>query len=118
NTGPAAVDLAAGNYQLSHWSNTGREGWKTDAAPTGTQALSGIIAPGATFVVEHTQAALPAYVVANASDASEGGVNFNGDDSSVLWTGTTYAYANVVDAFAVTASGFADTSYVRQPTVL
>ena len=118
NTGNVSVDLAAGEYKLSHWSNAAREGWKTSVAPTATQTLTGSIAPGATYIIEHTLAANPSYVVAQESDGGQGGVNFNGDDSVVLWTGTTFAFASVVDALGVTTtSGFGDTSFARAATV-
>jgi predicted extracellular nuclease len=117
NSGASTVDLAAGNYKLSHFNNDNREGWKTDVSPTATQALTGTIAPGETYVIAHSSAVLPEYITPNQADGSNGGVNFNGDDSVVLWTGTTYSFAGVVDAFGVTAGGFADKSFVRKSTI-
>jgi len=117
NAGSSAVDLDADEYNLSHWSNAAREDWKTGGSPTDTQALSGVIPAGGTYLVAHTQASDPSYAL--PADASGlGGVNFNGDDSSVLWTGTTYSFASVVDAFGVTGSGFSNTSFVRNADVL
>ncbi|QEG34027.1 lamin tail domain-containing protein [Bythopirellula goksoeyrii] len=118
NTGPAAVDLAAGLYNLSHWSNAAREDWKTGGSPTGTQSLTGVIPVGGTYLVAHSSAATPAYALpADAADGGNGGVNFNGDDSSVLWTGAAYAFASVVDAFGATANAFGNTSYVRNANI-
>jgi predicted extracellular nuclease len=118
NSGNSSVDLAAGGYQLSHWSNANREIWKTDGAPTGTQALTGSIAAGGTYLIAHTSAAAPAYALpANQSTTGNGGVNFNGDDSVAVWTGTTYAFASVVDAFGVTGNTAQDTSFVRNVSV-
>lgn len=117
NTGATEVDLDTGEYKLSHWSNAGREGWKTDAAPTGTLSLTGTIPAGGTFLIAHAQATLPEYALPPDQSTSGDGVNFNGDDSAVVWTGATYSFANVVDAFGVTASGFADLSFVRNGDV-
>lgn len=117
NTGASAVDLAAGSYELSHWSNAGREAWKTDGAPTATQALTGVIPAGGTYIIKHSSAANPPYVVADQSNGTQGGVNFNGDDSVALWTGTTYSFASVVDAFGLTGNTAQDTSFVRAATI-
>ncbi len=115
NPGPGSVDLYAGGYRLGLWANVAnREAWKTGAAPGGVMVLSNSIAAGATYLVKNTSAALPAYAVA---DLTSGSLTFNGDDSVVLYTGTTYAFANVVDAFGMTASNGVDKSFVRKSTV-
>ncbi len=120
NSGSTAVDLAAGVYKLSNFSNANREGWKTSAAPTNTLTLSGTIAAGETYLIANNQAAAPTYAVTGTDQIGTGGagVNFNGDDSTVLWTGTTYAFSSVIDAMGVTTtSGFGDLSYVRNASV-
>ena len=117
NSGATDIDLEAGEYKLSHWSNANREGWKTDLAPTGTLSLTGTIPAGGTFLIAHAQAAEPAYALPPDLPTPGDGVNFNGDDSAVVWTGATYSFANVVDAFGVTGSGFDDLSYVRNADI-
>jgi predicted extracellular nuclease len=123
NTGTSAVDLGAGTYKLSGFNNANRQAWKTDGTPTNTLTLSGTIPSGGTFLIKHDQAVNPAYADAGANQeaASAAGVNFNGDDSTVLWTGTTFATANVVDAMGIittTTSLFADKSFVRNANVI
>jgi predicted extracellular nuclease len=119
NSGAVAVDLAAGSYQLSHWSNANRETWKTGGAPTGTQALTGIIPAGGAYVINHSSAAAPTYAVpGNQSNGSNGGLNFNGDDSVAVWTGTTYSFASLVDVFGAVANSFVDLSYERKSTII
>lgn len=115
NPGPSSVDLAAGAYKLSIFSNDNREAWKTDGTSSGTVTLVGSLAAGATHTISHSSAAAPAYAV--PADQTSGSLGFNGDDSVVLWAGATYAFTNVVDAFGLTTTGFADTSYVRAPTI-
>ena len=110
------MDLTAGGYRLGQFSNTNREGWKIDTAANTTVVLTNSIAAGATYLVAHSAATNPAYAAANQI-ASWG---FNGDDSVVLYTGTTYAFANVVDAFGLTNTTTAfgeNKSFVRKNTV-
>jgi hypothetical protein len=114
NPGPSAVDLAADGYRLGLWSNTAREGWKTNGAPTSFAEFSNAIPSGATFLVKNTNAVLPLYAV---GDYGGPVANFNGDDSLVLYTGTNYAFANVVDVFGLTNNTAMDTSFVRTNTV-
>ncbi|MBN1269298.1 MAG: lamin tail domain-containing protein [Kiritimatiellae bacterium] len=115
NTGGSAVDLSAGNYYLGLWSNASREGWKGATGPNSTIALSGTLAAGATYLLSHSSATAPTYVSADLTSSTV--CNFNGDDSLVLYVGSTYAFANVVDAFGLTGSGYADISYVRDPSI-
>ena len=113
NPGATAIDLAAGGYRLGSWNNAARETWKTDGAPTLAVALSNSIAAGGTYVIGPASASNPVYAVANQN----ANWVFNGDDSVVLYTGETYAFANVVDAFGLTANTAADKSYVRKDTI-
>ena len=113
NPGAVAIDLQAGGYRLGTWNNTNREAWKTGVAPTLTVVLSNSIAAGATYVVGYSTASNPVYAVANQT----AGFAFNGDDSVAIFTGSPYAYANVVDAFGMTATNAADRSFVRKSSV-
>ena len=114
NPGPSTVDLTADGYRLGLWSNANRELWKTSTAPTSTAALSGTISSGSTLLLKNSSAALPGY----ASGTNNAAVNFNGDDSVVLYTGAVFAFANVVDAFGATANSFADKSFIRKSTII
>ena len=113
NPGSSAVDLAAGEYRLGQFSNENRETWKTDGTPSLTVPLSGSIPAAGTYLVGHSSASNPVYAVANQT----AGWGFNGDDSVVLYTGGTYAFANVVDAFGLTGNTAKDKSFVRKTSV-
>ncbi|MDY0144611.1 MAG: lamin tail domain-containing protein [Kiritimatiellia bacterium] len=113
NPSASAVDLSAGEYYLGSWNNANREGWKTDVAPTKSTALTGTIAAGGTYLVNDSRATLPAYATANLSFT----LDYNEDDSVVLYTGATYAFANVVDAFGLLSSTAKDKSFVRKDTI-
>lgn len=116
NPGPGSVDLIGGGYRLGRWDNANNEAWKAGTAPGNAIILSNSIAAGATYLVRHSSAVLPAYAAAN-QDSTQ--LTFNGNDSVVLYTGATYAFANVVDAFGlgVAFSNATDRSYVRKTTV-
>lgn len=114
NPGEEAVDLAAAGYRLGLWQNAAREGWKTGAVPGVVIVLTGTVAPGETYLVSHGRAKAPAYAVANVASNN---LLFNGDDSVVLYTGSIYNFANVVDAFGVTGNTAANCSYVRVSTI-
>ncbi|MBL8890190.1 MAG: lamin tail domain-containing protein [Planctomycetaceae bacterium] len=121
NVGNSAIDLGAGNYKLSGFQNANRELWKTgnDASINGgTFSLTGTLAAGSTIWLRHNLADTPAYALGGSINAGTSGVNFNGDDSVVLWAGTSFSFANVVDVFGVTASTAANTSFVRNADVL
>ncbi len=115
NPSDEPVDLGAAGYRLGLWQNAAREGWKSGAAPAIATVLTGIIAPGETYLVSHGDAAAPVYAVANVAS---NGMLFNGDDSVVLYTGTAYDFANVVDAFGLLSNTAANCSYVRAPAVV
>lgn len=115
NTGASSVDLTASAIRLGLWSNANRELWKSGTAPSASITLSGTLAANSTYLIRNSSAALPAYATA---DVSSGSLTFNGDDSVVLYSGSTYAFANVLDAFGLTASTAADTSFVRNSSVL
>lgn len=119
NTGSTAIDLGAGAYRIGLWSNTAREGWKTGTTPNSSFALTGTLAPGATLLLGNSANTAPAY--AAAADTTSGTlnnvINFNGDDSVVIYTGSSYAYVNVVDAFGAVANNYLDTSYIRNANI-
>ena len=116
NPGGTAVNLEEAGYRLGLWSNVAnREGWKTGVAPNANIPLTGTLAAGGTLLIRNPSALLPSYAVADLD--SSGVCNFNGDDSIVLYTGGTYAFANVVDAFGLTGNTAADKSYVRKTSV-
>jgi predicted extracellular nuclease len=114
NTGTSSLDLS--NYRLGLWSNAAREGWKTGVAPNSFVQLSGSLAAGGVYLARNGSATLPTYATANLT--SNGVINFSGDDSVVLYTGSTYSFANVVDVFGLTGNTAADRSYYRNASVL
>jgi Lamin Tail Domain len=114
NPGTEPVDLDAAGYRLGLWQNAAREDWKTGGVPALTIELTGTIAPDTTYLVSHSGALLPTYAVA---DVATNRLVFNGDDSVVLYTGTEYDFANVVDAFGLITNSAANCSYVRVETV-
>ncbi len=115
NAGAEPVDLGAAGYRLGVWQNAKRENWKTNAPPAVATVLTGIIAPGETYLVCHGGTKAPAYAVANVVS---NGMLFNGDDSVVLYTGTEYHLANVVDAFGMVGSNSVNCSFVRAVDVV
>lgn len=121
NTGSAAVDLEAGSYRLGLWANAIRTGWKGTSAPSVSMALTGTLNPGQCYVIQHTGAVLPSYASGTGNSSV---INFNGDDSVVLYvhTGAPYNSALVVDAIGATMTGtlgspLAEASYSRKTTI-
>jgi predicted extracellular nuclease len=115
NTSSTAIDLTTDDYRLGLWSNDNREAWKSGTAPSSVIDLSVTIEPHDVVLIAHSSASDPTYA---SPDQSSGNVNFNGDDSMILYTGSTYAFANVVDAFGVTGSGYDLASFVRNNNIL
>lgn len=113
NATDAAVDLAADGYRLGIWQNANRESWKTGNSPGNVLVLEGTVAPGETFLVSHSSKVNPTNAAAQMSSAT---VQFNGDDSVVLYQGAVYSFANVVDALGLTGAQAADISLVRTNT--
>lgn len=117
NIGPSAVDLAAEGYRIGFWANAATEGYKTDVAPSANFAMTGTIAAGQVFLYYNSQATLPSYALTfnPAPIVANSVINFNGDDSIALYTGLTFATANVADAIGFTDLGNegADTSFIR-----
>lgn len=115
NAGAAAVTLTDLGYRLGLYSNTRRESWKTNGAPDNTVALTGTVAAGSTYVVRNPSASLPAYAAADQDSSTV--INFNGDDSVVLYTGATFATASVVDSIGLTGNDLENTSVVRRTDI-
>jgi predicted extracellular nuclease len=104
NLGAATVDLST--YTLSLFSNANAEGYKTGASASSTTALSGSLASGATVLYRNSASVLPAYAAGTAA----GSVNFNGNDSMVLFNSGT-----IEDAIGFTNGGNEgqDKSFIR-----
>lgn len=105
NTESSAVTLTG--YKLTRYFNQHTETWKFDGAVPGfTQDLDDFSIPGNGFLLlSHSSAALPAYAVA---DLPSGVINFNGNDSMVLYNtdlGNLGDTAAIVDAIGLTESG-------------
>lgn len=118
NISNSSVDFATGGWTLGLWSNADTQGYKTDLAPTSSVSLAslGTVAPGGVVLIRHASAVVPNYAVADADLDSSAVINFNGDDSIVLYTGgPAFATANIVDAIGFTTSGIegANKSFVR-----
>ena len=110
------INLDNEEYYLGLWANQNAEGYKNDVDPTYSIALKGSLSSGSTLLLSHTSSDTPLYASANMTSGSVG--NFNGNDSLVLYYGSTFATANVVDAIGFTDSGKegANTSFVRIST--
>lgn len=115
NAGTGTVNLGAGGYRLGLWQNAARENWKGGGAPSLSLALSGTVAPGATFVIRHGSATTPVYAVADQTNSTV--LNFNGDDSVVLYLGATFSTTGIVDSIGLIATDLVDTSIVRKASV-
>ncbi|MHB8797041.1 MAG: lamin tail domain-containing protein [Thermoanaerobaculia bacterium] len=118
NISNSAVDFATGGWTLGLWTNANTEGYKTSVAPNNSVSLAslGTVAPGGVVLIRHASAVLPNYAVADADLDSSAVINFNGDDSIVLFTGgLPFASGSIVDAIGFTDLGNegADKSFVR-----
>jgi len=103
NSGESAVDLGAGGFRYGIWNNSPANiGWKTSTTANGSFSISATISAGGVLTLANSSSALP--FAASRANIANGTVNFNGDDSVVIYTGTPYAFANVVDAFGMTAT--------------
>jgi autotransporter-associated beta strand protein len=116
NIGGATIDLAAGDFYLGHFNNANAEGYKTDVAANFSMALTGTLTGGQSLLLGNTGNTTPTYASADVNNNSV--INFNGNDSIVLYTGATFASANIVDAIGFTNSGNegVDKSFVRLAT--
>ena len=121
---PTAAPIPLAGLKLTHWNNASRENWKTDGStPTYVYDLGNVspgitLAPGEFLLLAHPSAALPAYAVANADakPATSGNtaiMQFNGDDSIVLYSSDTYTAANILDAISFTGNNGQDKTFYR-----
>lgn len=118
NLGSTAVELSPGGYRLGGWFNADAENWKTTGAGSQTLNLTGIIAPNGSYLLSNSSAVEP-FAKDLANQTGAGPLSFNGDDSVVLYTGSTYSYTNVVDAIGLAdASTEIDRSYSRKISVV
>lgn len=113
---PTGETVNFSGYTLAVWSDSDREGWKTDTGtPTATVDLSslGNVTGPAEFLISDGFAVQPTYATADITDLN---FFFTGDDSVVLYSGTA-ATPNLVDAVSITSTDTAtDTSIVRTAT--
>jgi hypothetical protein len=56
NPTTGTVNLTAGGYRVGRWGNSSREIWKPIGAPSQSVALTGSLAPGATYLLRHSSA--------------------------------------------------------------
>jgi hypothetical protein len=119
NIGSNPVTLT--NYQVTLWSNANTEAWKSDGGtPTDSFDLSSVtLAAGQSYVIANPTAVLP--YSSSLADIADGVINFNGDDSVVLYSDPTgYLTANIVDAIGFTDAGNegADKVWVRSQAIV
>jgi hypothetical protein len=115
NSGATEVDLS--QYYLALFSNANRENWKSGTPPSGTQQFqlpAQMLGPGQHFLLKNSGAAIPDYAATNANAAADSVINFNGDDSVVLYLGNTWTTDTIQDAFSLSATNQAmDKSFHR-----
>ncbi len=119
NIGAASIDLASGGYRVGHYNNASAEGYKTDVAPNFTMALTGSLAAGQSLLLGNSGNTAPVYASSHTPLLNDNSViNFNGNDSIVLYTTATFATANIVDAIGFTNAGNegVDKAFVRTAT--
>jgi predicted extracellular nuclease len=110
NTGGSSFNLST--LSIGHWNNANAEGYKSNTAPSFSVALTGSLAAGSSFLVGNTANTTPSYATANQNSNTV--INFNGNDSIAIYTGS-FATANIVDAIGFTNAGNegVDKSFVR-----
>lgn len=104
NSSDADIDLSS--YRLTLWTNAAAQNWRNaNATPSAALALTGITIPARGYwLFRHTSATLPSYT-AGKGTADSTALNFNGNDSVVLYDSTTIAVGNIVDVISLTNSG-------------
>lgn len=119
---PTAAPIPLAGIRVTLWSNAARENWKTGSSPNASFDLGSIspgitLAPGEFLLLGNPSVALPAYAVANAdAKPSAGGqqvINFNGDDSVVLYSSDSYLPENILDAISFTGNNGQDKTFYR-----
>ena len=101
---PTAADVTLTGYRLTLWTNSSRENWKTDGStPSNSLDLSGVTIPaGGYYLLGHPSATIPSYATPNGGNSNI--INFNGDDSVVLYKSNTYTAAEILDAISISAT--------------
>lgn len=104
---PTEAPIAMTGYHLTLWNNAAAEDWKTDgSSPSQSYDLSAIVMqPGEHYLLAHASAVLPSYASSGANARSGSVINFNGDDSVVLYRSGSYSLANILDAVGFTDLG-------------
>lgn len=105
-------DVVLSDYSIGRWSNASREDWKTGAAASASSALTGTLAAGETYLMSHASAAAPGYATADVMNSSI--INFNGDDSVVLYLSGSFMTSSIVDAVSFSGNQGQDKSFVRR----
>jgi hypothetical protein len=112
--------LSLTGYRLATWSDSvpsDNEGWKSGTETTDrVTSLDGFtIPPNGSFLITNVGATIPGYAANNFDLAvSDLGVTaFNGDDSIVLYSGTGFSQAEIMDAVSFSANQGADKSFYR-----
>jgi hypothetical protein len=123
---PTNADIPLEGIRLTLWSNANRENWKLGTGgPTASFNLGSIapgivLKPGQFLLLANPSVAVPAYAVANAdakpSASGQQVINFNGDDSVVLYASDVYLPENVLDAFSLAGNNGADKTFYRIST--
>lgn len=109
---PVSLD----GYKLTLWSNptNGKnQQWKTEGnTPSSSMDLTGVtLAPGQYYLLSHEDATTPAYATADVKSSTV--INFNGDDSVVLYKAAEITRANIADAISVAGNTAANISIYR-----
>tara|TARA_R110002050_G_scaffold271751_2_gene415367 strand:+ start:1475 stop:5542 length:4068 start_codon:yes stop_codon:yes gene_type:complete len=107
NVGDTAINL--GNFYLARWSNTSQP----IASASSSNQLSGILAAGASILMQHSSASNPLY----ASGTSGGALAFNGDDALAICSDSP-DWENRIDCIYSIGYWGENTSFFRKPWVL
>ncbi len=114
NVGSAAVNLAAPQRYLALFANAAADA-PSGVAPTGSLALTGSLAPGASLLFKNSASVNPTYAIGTAS----GVINFNGDDLVILSASNgTAAWADRLDVVGNGTTWGTDMSFVRKAPVV
>lgn len=104
---PNGTQSTLTGYRLTNWTNENAEAWKSGGTPANSLNLDSVTIPaGGYFLIRGSGATAPLYAVALA-DLTDSGVpaGFNGNDSIVLYSSSSYTPGNIVDAISLTNLG-------------
>lgn len=115
------ADITMDGYSLAVWSNTApssNENWKVEPNTTNrVTVLDGYVIPAnGYFLVAEANPGLPTYAASNhnlQTGTNLSATDFDGDDSVVLYNGTGFTRAEVVDAISIVGTEGTDISYYR-----